>query len=113
MKQLGIVAEGSELSSRSPYYDWGESTGVSNPAWDSLPNDRRADLSRRMAIYAAMVDRMDHNIGRVLAELEERGEFENTLIVFTSDNGACAEWDAFGFDIQVWPAEHPAPRRAD
>lgn len=103
MKQLGIVPEDSELSSRSPYYDWGESTGVLNPAWDSLPNDRKADLSRRMAIYAAMVDRMDHNIGRVLAKLKDRDELDNTLIVFTSDNGACAEWDAFGFDIRSGP----------
>ena len=103
MKQLGIVPRDSALSSRSTYYDWGESTGVRNPAWDSLPNDRKADLSRRMAIYAAMVDRMDHNIGRVLAKLKDRDELDNTLIVFTSDNGACAEWDAFGFDIKSGP----------
>ena len=57
----------------------------------------------RMAIYAAMVDRMDQNIGRVAADLRARGELDNTLIVFLSDNGACAEWDPFGFDVSSSP----------
>jgi arylsulfatase len=69
-----------------------------NPAWDALPADRRADLARRMAVYAAMVDRMDQVVGRVVARLKETGQFENTLILFLSDNGACAEWDPWGFD---------------
>jgi arylsulfatase len=47
-----------------------------------------------------MVDRMDQNIGRILANLRQDGEFQNTLIVFLSDNGACAEWDPFGFDVK-------------
>jgi arylsulfatase A-like enzyme len=51
-----------------------------------------------MAVYAAMVDCMDQNIGRVLADLRDNRELENTLIVFLSDNGACAEWDPSGFD---------------
>ena len=103
MKQLGIVPPETSLTPRSPYVDWGESTGVVNPAWESLPADRRADLARRMAIYAAMVDRLDHNIGRILADLERRRELDNTLIVFTSDNGACAEWDPSGFDGESGP----------
>jgi sugar lactone lactonase YvrE len=53
-----------------------------------------------MAIYAAMIDRMDVNIGRVINDLKAHGELENTLVVFVSDNGACAEWDPFGFDIK-------------
>ena len=57
----------------------------------------------RMAIYAAMIDRMDQNIGRVTADLRARGELDNTLIVFLSDNGACAEWDPFGFDVRSSP----------
>ena len=71
-----------------------------NPAWDELEPDRQADLARRMAIYAAMVDRMDQGIGRVIADLEKNGELENTLIFFLSDNGACAEWDPHGFDVR-------------
>lgn len=46
---------------------------------------------RRMAVYAAMVDRVDQNIGRLLTTLEETGEADNTLILFLSDNGGCAE----------------------
>lgn len=103
MKELGILSEATQLTPRSDYFDWGESTGSQNPAWESLPQERQMDLSRRMAIYAAMVDRMDQNVGRLLAELEGRQELENTLIVFTSDNGGCAEWDAFGFDIKSGP----------
>ncbi|MBM3788044.1 MAG: arylsulfatase [Acidobacteria bacterium] len=77
--------------------------GGTNPAWDSLDADRRKDLARRMAIFAAMVDRMDRNIGRVIADLKATGEIENTLILFFSDNGACAEWDFRGFDDSSGP----------
>ena len=73
------------------------------PAWDSLPEDRRHDLARRMAVYAAMVDRMDLAIGRVVAHLKSTGQFDNTVIFFLSDNGACAEWDPFGFDTSSGP----------
>ena len=65
----------------------------------------------RMAIYAAMVDRMDQNIGRMTADLRARGELDNTLIMFLSDNGACAEWDPFGFDVQLEPEQRAAPWR--
>lgn len=68
------------------------------PAWNSLTKDQQTDLARRMAIYAAMVDIMDQNIGRVMDALEKNGELDNTFIVFMSDNGACAEWHEFGFD---------------
>lgn len=100
MKQLGIVPEQTKLSPRSHWRNYGETkTGV-NPAWDSLSEERRLDLARRMAIYAAMIDRLDQQIGRVVADLKLAGELDNTLIVFTSDNGACFEWDPFGFDIK-------------
>lgn len=56
-----------------------------------------------MAVYAAMVECMDHNIGRVIADLKRNGELDNTLILFLSDNGACAEWDPFGFDGSSGP----------
>ena len=74
-----------------------------NPAWDTLPSDRRTDLARRMAVFAAMVDQMDRNIGRILTELKTAKELDNTLILFCSDNGACAEWDPFGFDESSGP----------
>ena len=99
MKSLGIVPDETQLSPRSHWRNHGETKTGMNPAWDSLLEDRRADLARRMAIYAAMIDRLDQQIGRVLNDLRRAGELDNTLIVFTSDNGACFEWDPFGFDI--------------
>ncbi len=98
MKKLGIVSPDTPLTPRSPYWNYGETVTGVNPAWDTLPEDRRTDLARRMAIYAAMIDRIDQNIGRLISDLQTAGEFEKTLIVFISDNGACAEWDPFGFD---------------
>ena len=73
------------------------------PAWDSLPEDRRKDLRGRMATFAAMVDRMDRNIGRVVEYLKATGQLDNTLILYLSDNGACGEWDPFGFDVESGP----------
>jgi arylsulfatase len=100
MKRLGVVAEATRLSPRSTFTNFGETQTAANPPWDSLPEDRRADLTMRMAIYAAMVDRMDRNIGRIMEDLRARGELDNTLLMFMSDNGACAEWDPFGFDVR-------------
>ena len=101
IKALGIVSEETELTPRSPYWNYGETEMGVNPAWDDIEDpNRKADLARRMAIFAAMIDCMDQQIGRVLKDLEANGELENTLIVFLSDNGACAEWDWRGFDTQ-------------
>lgn len=102
-KTLGLVPANLALTPRSvvPANFINKQTGWAdkeNPAWDSLPADRRADLARRMAVYAAAVEIMDRNIGRVVARLKETGEWNNTLIFFLSDNGACAEWDPYGFD---------------
>ena len=99
MKQLGIVSQQTALSRRSHYRNYGETRIGQNPAWESLEEQRQKDLSRRMAIYAGMIDRMDQQIGRLISDLKTTGELSNTLIVFTSDNGACFEWDPFGFDI--------------
>lgn len=59
------------------------------PAWEKLTADMRQWESRRMAAYAALVDRVDQEIGRLVADLERSGELENTLLLFLSDNGAC------------------------
>ncbi|NQZ57895.1 MAG: sulfatase-like hydrolase/transferase [Lentisphaeraceae bacterium] len=56
-----------------------------------------------MATFAAMVDSVDQNIGRVISDLKKNDEFENTIIFFLSDNGACAEWDPHGFDDNPYP----------
>lgn len=102
-KELGLMPGDLKLTPRSnipsnlfnPQTGWADKD---NPAWDSLPAERRADLARRMAVFAAMVDRMDQNIGRILVRLKDTGQFDNTLVFFLSDNGACAEWDPWGFD---------------
>jgi arylsulfatase len=59
------------------------------PAWESAP-DKEWEASR-MEVYAAQIDRMDQGIARVLEQLESTGRLENTLVVFLSDNGGCAE----------------------
>ena len=59
--------------------------------WDGLSEEEKAWQDSLMASYAGMVDRMDHNIGRLVAHLAAKGQLENTLIFFCSDNGACHE----------------------
>ncbi len=59
--------------------------------WIELTNEQRQFQATKMAIHAAMVDRMDHEIGRILDQIKAMGAFDNTLIFFASDNGASAE----------------------
>ncbi len=59
------------------------------PAWVTVADKKAWD--RRMAVYAAQIDRMDQGIGRILRKIREIGVEENTLIMFLSDNGGCAE----------------------
>lgn len=59
--------------------------------WNSLSEDRKRWEARAMAIYAGMVESLDANIGRLINYLKTSGEYDNTLIVFVSDNGAAAE----------------------
>jgi arylsulfatase len=102
--EMGLFPRGTPLSPLSGYktrQDFLRSG--ENPKWETLDADRKADLARRMAIYAAMVTAMDRAIGRVIDDLKANGELNNTLIIFLSDNGACAEWDPFGFDINSGP----------
>ena len=56
--------------------------------WSSLSPEQQAEQARLMEIYAAMVDRLDRNVGRVIDYLKRTGQFDNTFILFTSDNGA-------------------------
>lgn len=107
-KKLGVLDENVRLTPRGfvPKNWVNIDTGWAdreNPAWDTIDIDRRADLARRMAIFAAMLDRVDQNVGRVLDELKKNGDFDDTLILFLSDNGACAEWDPWGFDVSSGP----------
>jgi arylsulfatase A-like enzyme len=78
MKKLGVVPANSQLY--KGHAAW--------PTWDKLPAEHKRSESRRMAVYAAMVDNMDRQIGRVLDRLEKTGELDNTIVIFMSDNGA-------------------------
>ena len=59
--------------------------------WSEVNADQRAFQARKMEIHAAMVARMDHEVGRVLAQVRAMGAWDDTLILFLSDNGASAE----------------------
>ena len=61
------------------------------PPWSDLTKEQRRFQATKMAIHAAMVDRMDREIGRVVAQLKAMGALDNTIILFASDNGASAE----------------------
>lgn len=58
------------------------------PEWEEMTPEQQAFSARTMEVFAAMVDRMDQNVGRVLAWLEESGQADNTFVFFCSDNGA-------------------------
>jgi arylsulfatase A-like enzyme len=84
MKELGIVEDEWKLPPRGAR------------AWDKLGPEKQQEMAERMAIYAAQVDRMDQNIGRLVEALRSRGELDNTLLMFLSDNGGCAEGGDLG-----------------
>jgi len=78
---LGIVGQQATRAPRPP--------GV--PAWADLSAQQQRESARKMEIYAAMVGHMDDQIGRLIAHLKASGQYENTLIIFMSDNGANGE----------------------
>jgi arylsulfatase len=69
-----------------------------SPDWDSLTDEQQNELDLKMALYAAIIDALDQNIGRLIDRLEEEGELENTLILFLSDNGGTSEGGLFGIN---------------
>ena len=76
MKELGVVAPDAEMSPQAE--DWND---VRHREWEI----------RCMEVYAAMVDRMDQGIAKIMASLRETHRFDNTLVLFMQDNGGCAE----------------------
>jgi arylsulfatase len=77
-KAAGMASKNAEMPNLPPSYK----------AWDSLSDKERAGSIRTMEVYAAMIERMDTEIGRVLDYLRSSGQLDNTLIMFQSDNGA-------------------------
>jgi arylsulfatase A-like enzyme len=100
MKKLGIVPENIKLSKpeddpttifrpRSDGHDEMRHLMSIYTPWDDLTAEQQAQFSLEMAVYAAMIDRMDQNIGRIIQELKDKGIEDNTIIMYFSDNGAC------------------------
>jgi arylsulfatase A-like enzyme len=84
--ELGLIRPDWPLSPKTP--------GI--PDWDSLTPEQQDEMDLKMAVYAAMVDRLDQNLAKLVAFLRAQGRFDNTLILFLSDNGACQEGGMLG-----------------
>jgi arylsulfatase A-like enzyme len=84
MKSLGLMANDAHPAQPLP-------ANPRLPGWEQLSPEQKRVESRKMEIYAAMVDNLDHNIGRLIDHLRQSGQYDNTLIVFMSDNGAAGE----------------------
>ncbi|MCD8260686.1 MAG: arylsulfatase [Bacteroides sp.] len=78
LRQLGILLPGQTVSERDEEV----------PLWEYLNYDQKELWQRKMEVYAAMIDRVNQNVGRLLESLEELEQADNTLILFFSDNGA-------------------------
>ncbi|HYI60791.1 MAG TPA: arylsulfatase [Acidimicrobiales bacterium] len=88
--ELGILAPGTVLPPRNA------EAGHDVAPWDELSDPQRRLAARYMEIYAAMVDNVDQSTGRLMSALEAMGERDNTIVVFTSDNGASREGEVDG-----------------
>ena len=89
-KEMGIVPPDAELPPRNT------EPNEDVAAWDSYPEPDRRVMARYMEVYAAMVESVDESVARISAELEALGQLDNTIFVFTSDNGASREGRAQG-----------------
>ncbi len=100
MQSLGIIPTGLTIPKR-----WNNV-----PAWNSLDSTQRKTEAKKMAIYAAMIDNMDANIGRLLKHLKDSGKADNTVVIFMSDNGPdatdLANHDALIFKLMTLGADN-------
>jgi arylsulfatase A-like enzyme len=78
-KQIGLLPADSAESPRPDHI----------PEWSKLSDEQRMEETRLMSAYAGLIDRIDQEMGRLIADLEKAGELDNTVILFVSDNGAC------------------------
>lgn len=86
-KQLGIIPEDAELTERPDLF----------PAWDSLSDEERTLYARQMEVFAGFSENADWNVNRLLDEIDELGDLDNTLIMYVwGDNGASMEGTVTG-----------------
>jgi len=78
-KQIGLLPANTAESPRPEHI----------PEWSKLSDEQRVAEARLMTAYAGLIDRIDQEMGRLIADLEKAGELDNTVILFVSDNGAC------------------------
>ncbi len=81
-KQKGLIPDSAPMPERyhPELYEW-------VTAWNSLTQEQQALESRAMEVYAGMVNNMDYHVGRVVKFLKDMGEYDNTIVIFLSDNG--------------------------
>jgi len=103
LKSLGILSEDHPVSPRFP--------GV--PAWDALPDEAKVVQASRMAAYAGMIDHMDVHIGRVIDYLKETGQYDNTVIIYMTDNGPDFSQPNVGAGEEWYNQRYPKTSVAD
>lgn len=97
LRALGLLDQGWALSPRDEEsHPWAD---TAHPEWEA----------ERMAVYAAMVTHMDRGIGQVLQRLKDHGIYDDTLIIFLSDNGGCAEFLREDGEAGRWPEIYSLP----
>jgi arylsulfatase A-like enzyme len=90
-QESGLIPRSWKLSPRDPDV----------PAWDSLSKEKQQQSANLMSAYAAVIDRLDQNIGHLFQTIKKHDEWNNTLVLFLSDNGACAEGSVTGLGDPV------------
>ena len=93
MNKMGIIGPNHKLTPRA------------SRAWDDLSEEQKDAEDLKMAVYAAMIDRVDQNLGRLFSKVRELGKWDNTLIMFLTDNGACPEQPNTTPNIPPGPVE--------
>ncbi len=115
LKKSGLIPENTQLSPPSSnvnkfrdHPDGDDERRAKIPLyrpWEELEETEKDELDLEMSVFAAMVDRMDQNIGRILNYLDEKGIADNTIVIFLSDNGSCPYDSNRDFDFPPGVAE--------
>lgn len=114
MKKMGIVGEDQKLPVVKGFEHVKKEGFVFKPnvetddlpKWDSLSDEDKKELDFRRAIYAAQIDALDQNVGRIVKHLKRRNILNNTLILFFSDNGCSGELGRFGMNWGKYTSEN-------